>query len=290
MTAGASRGASSSAQLESGASRDRLPTFFVLVAMTVGIAYVFLTPPLRVPDESAHFWRAAAIAYGHPFPTWYTPFVYLPQACAALVGRLFGWPPFFTFYLGRIVNMAVSILLVAAAMRAAPLWRLAFATLALLPTAMFEFASWSADAMTISVSCLATAMVLRGLSERSPMIAAEQRSIALGAFCVALCKPVYFMTPLLVWLAPRARFASRRAAVWCGAAVSSATAAGLVLSMAAAHRAYYTARASVCPSMRCNSCAASPQIRARSCGWSARIFARTASTSKRRSAASAGTS
>ncbi|HYS55034.1 MAG TPA: DUF2142 domain-containing protein [Thermoanaerobaculia bacterium] len=35
----------------------------------LGLAYVFVTPPMRVPDEHLHFFRSAAIANGHLVPT-----------------------------------------------------------------------------------------------------------------------------------------------------------------------------------------------------------------------------
>lgn len=34
------------------------------MALIVGVAYVFATPPTYVPDEVAHFWRAASLAHG----------------------------------------------------------------------------------------------------------------------------------------------------------------------------------------------------------------------------------
>ena len=41
----------------------------LLATMTfLGLAYVFITPPMRVPDEHLHFFRSAAIANGHLIP------------------------------------------------------------------------------------------------------------------------------------------------------------------------------------------------------------------------------
>lgn len=36
----------------------------LVIAALFGAAFVFMTPPLEVPDESAHYWRACAIAHG----------------------------------------------------------------------------------------------------------------------------------------------------------------------------------------------------------------------------------
>ena len=37
---------------------------FIVIAAVFGVAFVFITPPLEVPDEAAHYWRACAIAHG----------------------------------------------------------------------------------------------------------------------------------------------------------------------------------------------------------------------------------
>lgn len=42
--------------------------FFFPVALLIGLAYVFLTPPFEVPDEQNHFWRVLAVSRGHLLP------------------------------------------------------------------------------------------------------------------------------------------------------------------------------------------------------------------------------
>lgn len=37
------------------------PRLFVVVALLIGLTYVFVTPPFAVPDEDNHFWRALAV-------------------------------------------------------------------------------------------------------------------------------------------------------------------------------------------------------------------------------------
>jgi hypothetical protein len=41
---------------------------FVVTTIVLGLAYVFVTPPMRVPDEHLHFFRSAAIVSGHVIP------------------------------------------------------------------------------------------------------------------------------------------------------------------------------------------------------------------------------
>jgi uncharacterized membrane protein len=41
---------------------------FNLIAFSLGLVYVFATPPFMVPDESGHMWRSFAFAQGHIMP------------------------------------------------------------------------------------------------------------------------------------------------------------------------------------------------------------------------------
>lgn len=43
---------------------DRLPLIYLVVCIPFGLVYCFLVPPLLVPDEWAHFFRAVQISYG----------------------------------------------------------------------------------------------------------------------------------------------------------------------------------------------------------------------------------
>lgn len=259
-----------------------------LVIFTLGSGYALLTPPLRTPDEAGHFYRAAAMAEGAPFPrtyfkgaysplprgydvfvrtlyrfeetpkytlddlrrgyaielqpeerpmlqfsAWYTPLPYLPQATAAFAGRLFRLRPIVTFYLGRLANVAAAALLAGLAFRLAGEWRSAIAIVALFPMTLAQFGSWSADAQTIAVSFVVCALTLRSLSG-AVWSARHQKMLVASSFALALCKPVYFLIPLLIWIA-RATFRRR-------GAVTVAVIAGVALSVLAARYAYYNPR------------------------------------------------
>ncbi|PYQ48176.1 MAG: hypothetical protein DMF59_16830 [Acidobacteria bacterium] len=212
----------------------------LLATMTfLGLAYVFITPPMRVPDEHLHFFRSAAIANGHliphghgkadsaqipqglktlvwvistrqsfqtairiplepvkqpvvDFPAWYTPVPYLPQAFAAVAGRIFNIRPLIIFYAGRMANLAVAIVLIALAMRMAP-------------------ASWSADALTLAVAILFIALIVEG---------GGTAALIVFAFVLGLCKPAYFLLALLVFATPARRM---RAKIFVVASMAVAT-------------------------------------------------------------------
>jgi len=231
----------------------------LLATMTfLGLAYVFITPPMRVPDEHLHFFRSAAIANGHliphghgkadsaqipqglktlvwvistrqsfqtairiplepvkqpvvDFPAWYTPVPYLPQAFAAVAGRIFNIRPLIIFYAGRMANLAVAIVLIALAMRMAPSYRNIIAATALLPMALFQFASWSADALTLAVAILFIALIVEG---------GGTAALIVFAFVLGLCKPAYFLLALLVFAMPARRM---RAKIFVVASMAFAT-------------------------------------------------------------------
>jgi uncharacterized membrane protein len=217
---------------------------FVPVALVIGLVYVFITPPFRVPDEAAHFWRGLALANGvvspQPkppaevrvpngyrtfvwhmlnvpagdrnsidqielalhialekdnrqivhYPALYTPVPYLPQAAVASAGQRFGARPIVVFYAGRVANLLIAIVLIALAMRAAPELGAIAGAVALLPMSMYLLASWSADAITIALGVLFTALALRGRNVFA---------LSLVAFALGMCKPAYFLVAIVVW-------------------------------------------------------------------------------------------
>jgi len=227
---------------------------FIGIAAVFGVAFVFITPPLQVPDEAAHYWRSCAIAhgtfqpkaqFGHgytailvgerelgfiggqpmktfrsiPFvperviiryPLSLSPLPFIPQAMGIAIGNALQLRPLYSFYLGRLFNLACALALVALSGAVAPSPpRLIIATCALLPMTLFMFASFSPDAMTIAMAFLATSLAIAG----SPWIIA-------ATIGVALCKP-YLLIPLVA-LAGRRR--------WIGAATLVTVIAGAVLS------------------------------------------------------------
>ena len=171
---------------------------------------------------------AAAIRYdgrtGRPirFASWYSP---LPYVAAALVAAL-PVRPVIVFYGGRIANLLLAVLLTALAMRAAPQYGSVFAAAALLPMSLYEFASLSADAATIALAWLFAALLFSPPRRISLVV--------LAGFASGLCKPAYFLIALLVFAMPF-RWRQRMAIV-------AATAAGTLLSFAAASRGAYNAR------------------------------------------------
>ena len=255
--------------------------FSIGAMILIGLAYVFITPPMKVPDETLHFFRSAAIARGHlipngggepdsasipqglktlvwvmswvdkngkfnrpqfesairiplepvkepvvEFPAWYTPVPYLPQALALVVARIANIRPLIAFYAGRIFNLAVAITLIAIAMRLAASYRNIIAAVALLPMSLFEFASFSADALTLALAVLFTALLVEG---------GGTAALIVVAFLLGLCKPAYFLLAFLVFAIPGR---TTRSKVGVVASMTIAT----VIAFAYAHMAAYQQR------------------------------------------------
>lgn len=136
-----------------------------------------------------------------------SPVPYLPQAAGMACLTAFRPPPILLLYAGRLANFAVWLLLMAAAVRAAPIGKWLFVMLALMPMSIFQAASLSPDAFTNGVAFLVTALGLRlGLdSTQAPDGRATIRFAAL-AMALALCKFAYvffgllFFLPALRWM------------------------------------------------------------------------------------------
>jgi uncharacterized membrane protein len=119
------------------------------------------------------------------FPTTYTPSPYVPQAAACFFARCFAISPGAKFYLGRLANLILAIVVTAIAIRIMPFAKWTLAVVGLFPMTLFLDASFSPDPLTIALTFILTAILMRGGSG------------AIVAFLLALCKQGYFLIALL---------------------------------------------------------------------------------------------
>ena len=253
-------------------TRVRLEYVFLVIALAWGVAQVFIVPPLQVPDEGDHWFRAWALTDGQltadrqgmitlpgvfartadlytrlvggvggtlnlpvslegqagfsgyedlfnstgPSGTVrvasrvlnYGPVGYLPQAVGVGLGRLMGAPPLTCFYLARLGNLFAAIALLFFAIRLAPFGKQLFVLLALLPMTMFELASVSCDALTISGAMFFTSLLL--WASRRPTLRRVDVAVVLAASALLLnVKPGYWALVLLVLLIRPAQLGGR---------------------------------------------------------------------------------
>lgn len=132
---------------------------------------------------------------------------YLPQATGIAMARAIGLSPLWMFYLGRIFNLLVSVLLVYLAIRTAPVFKWVFFLLGMMPMTLYQFASLSYDAVTAGLSFLLLAFILKLAS--GPDRPVSRREMIVSFILVALlaaAKQPYVVLGLVVFIIPRKRF------------------------------------------------------------------------------------
>jgi uncharacterized membrane protein len=157
----------------------------------------------------------------------YSPIGFLPQAVGIGLGRMVGASPLACFYMARIMNLLVAVMLFFFAIRLAPFGKQIYALLALLPMTMFELASVSCDAMALAGTFLFTSLVLAA-SERDKLRTRDIGFIVLAVALLLNVKPGYWALGLLLLLI-RPRQLGSRTKYWCFFASSFVIVAGVAL-------------------------------------------------------------
>ena len=138
-----------------------------------------------------------------------SPVPYLPQAVGIACARIFRPPPIILMYAGRLFNLAVWLLMVAAAVRTVPIGKWLFIVIALMPMSIFQASSLSPDGFTNGAALLLTALAMRDGLEASRV--PGWRAVALFtalAVALTLSKFAYGLFSLLFFLPALRRLAS----------------------------------------------------------------------------------
>jgi len=138
----------------------------------------------------------------------YGPLGYVPQAVGVGLGRLVGAAPLTCFYLARLANLLAAVALLFFAIRLAPFGKQLFAFVALLPMTMFELASVSCDALTISGAMFFTALVLWA-SRRATLRRVDVALLLVASALLLNVKPGYWALILLLLLIRPAQMGGR---------------------------------------------------------------------------------
>ena len=142
------------------------------------------------------------------------PLAYAPQAAAIALGRVATRSVLALFYAGRLGNVAAGSVLLGLACAAAPVGRPVLLLVGLLPMAVFQMSSLSADGPTNALAFLWIALVLRFAvgPGRGPVSGAGAAGLFSAAVLLGLMKPGYAPLAALVFLIPRGRIGTGRAA------------------------------------------------------------------------------
>jgi hypothetical protein len=176
--------------------------------------------PLRADEQIFTDFRNTAL---------YAPVSYVPQGLGMLVARPFAASPVVPFYAGRLANLAFFAIVVALAMRIAPIHSSVLFLAAASPMALFVAASLSADAVLNAVCLVYVALVFS-----IALVDRRVRGLEIGGLvalpvAIALSKHAYAPLCLLALMIPAERFGGRR---WRLAVIGVGTAAALLAAAA----------------------------------------------------------
>ena len=191
---------------------------FLVVALVFGITFALITPVFQVNDEGDHYLKVNHLSQGQVFVeqskvfiSLYSPVPYLIPTLAVLIGKLLGLSALTIFYMGRLANLFVYILIIFLAIKYTPIQKWVFFLLALMPMALYEAASFSSDGFNIAISFLLIAYILKLAFDDE--ITAISRNQFLFVFILglmlALSKEIYILSLLLFLIIPKHKFVSR---------------------------------------------------------------------------------
>ena len=128
---------------------------------------------------------------------------YLPQAVGIFIGKIFHLRPLWLFYFGRVLNLFVSIMLIFFAIKTTPVLKWLFFLLGIMPMTLYQLASLSYDAMTISLSFLLVAILLNfALNEEKIIRYRDLLLLFLISVLLASGKPPYFLVAFTFVIIP----------------------------------------------------------------------------------------
>lgn len=202
---------------------------FVFIALIFGNIMLFITPPFEVPDERAHFLRACEIADGifyNKTPTYETSYdknfesivardkgefhagsrnsaiMYIPSSIGIKLGNIFSENSYHIFYLGRFLNLLGYIILCAFAIKITPVFKYPFTFTALLPMALFEGMSYSADSFNNGFAFLFFAFIFKLIFKNKEINKKDFSLLTIFSVVGALCKGLIYPT-LLYFFIPK---------------------------------------------------------------------------------------
>lgn len=148
--------------------------------------------------------------YNYPNTVLYSPVSYLPHAIGIKIGGLFTNRVAGLFYAGKYAHAIMNFILCVSALAIIPFGRRILFMIMTFPIVLQEMVAMSPDGFTIALSLLFLAYTLKvsyGTKEISYC-----DIIILSCVCIALslCKIVYVVLLLLVFMIPNERFSNKR--------------------------------------------------------------------------------
>lgn len=223
---------------------EKPETIFCTLATVAGLLMLFLLPLFRAPDEMAHFARAYQVSQGQivsqndhgrtggvipqiegynfhnkltpetylffdfSSSAVYSPISYIPQAIGIAIGKLIYPSVAVMVYAGRIVNLIAYIAMLYAAIKIAKRGKWVYAVVGLIPMAIQQAGSLSADVMTLGPVFLFIATV-QNLFTQTTLLTKKQAGMLIALSAVlGLTKQTNVLLLLALLFIPKRLFAS----------------------------------------------------------------------------------
>lgn len=141
----------------------------------------------------------------------YTPIQYIPQAIGISIARLFTDRILIMTYAARIANLIVAMGLIYLAIKTTPIGKKIFLLSSMFPLTIEAFSSMSPDALTISISFLFVAYILKLVfGENNKVNRKDIVILSILSIIIAFCKIVYIPLVFLLFIIPKEKFKSKR--------------------------------------------------------------------------------
>lgn len=141
----------------------------------------------------------------------YSPIQFIPEIVGMKIGLLFTKNATHLFYIARISNMICCIALLYLAIKIIPVGKKVLFLLALIPSTIESISIISQDGITIAISFLFIAYILKIIYDNNNQMRKKDYCIIpLLAIILSQCKIVYFPIILLILCIPKERFKSNK--------------------------------------------------------------------------------
>lgn len=135
-----------------------------------------------------------------------SPIGYIPQAIGLKIGLLTHAPPLVAFYIGRLLALLATTILLYLAIKISPFGKLAFFIISLLPMTVQQISAFSYDALHIGLILLFTAYLLKLTVEPGKISRQDAIQLIVLSLFAFNAKPGFFLFAFLVFLLPRTKF------------------------------------------------------------------------------------
>ncbi len=143
----------------------------------------------------------------------YSPVPYIPQALAIKIVSIFTDRVVIIFYLARLANLVVSIIILYMAFKILPYGKKLLLLICMLPTVLFQISTMSPDALTFTSSVLFIAYVLKLINDNKTICMKNILVLTLIGAVLGLSKITYIPIVLIALLIPKDLFKDKKSKI-----------------------------------------------------------------------------